>query len=74
VEHSVGLAEAERAEHDGFGLVAPAGHASSVEAASAGKISRDGADPDVHDPLVRLLRPRQGPARRARHPLRGDLA
>ena len=71
VEHTVGLAEAERAQHDRLGLVGAAGHRAKCRSGT-GRESPDvllrcqivmAPDSDVHDSLVRLLRPRQGAAR-----------
>ena len=79
VEDAVGLAEADRAEDDGLGLVGASGHGSSSLGDGNGPSrfcvkTGGGPDSDVYDAVVRLLRAGEGAARRERARLRGDLA
>src|SRR6185437_6487232 len=82
VEDAVGLAQAERAEHDRLGLVRAAGHDSAslvprVEGtfAPGSSLHRgDGEDPRLLDPLVRILRPREGATRRQRARVRRGVS
>ena len=80
MEDAVGLAVADRAQDDRLRLPRAGGHAASVDTASGGNRRAsgyrskrvDGTSSALHDGLVRLLRPREGAARAARDPVRGD--
>src|SRR3954469_19568581 len=82
VENPVRLAEAERAQHDGFGLVSASGHGPGQSSFGGGGnpsadfcvTPSDGESPRLQHALVRLLRPSEGAARLARDRVRGDLA